>query len=277
MNKILVTGATGNVGGHVVTELARAGLSVRALVRDPSRARLPEQVDVVTGDLTRPETVEPALAGVEKVFLVWPGFAAQTAEPVVEALAKHVRHVVYLSANVPEESDAPPIFHQELERLIRASVPNWTFLRPSGFATNTLGWADQIRTGVVHWPYGQAARALIHEKDIAAVGVHVLTSAGHGGAAYPITGPDLLTQAEQVRIIGEVTGREARWEDMPPEEAREHLLAAWGDANFVDSALAGWRSFVDSPEQVTDMVEKLLGRPALSFRSWARDHEADFR
>ncbi|MEV4102986.1 hypothetical protein AB0J42_22250 [Nonomuraea sp. NPDC049649] len=98
-----------------------------------------------------------------------------------------------------------------------------------------------------------------------------------GGAAYPISGPELLTQAEQVRIIGEVVGREVRWEDQPPEEAREHLLAAWGDAGFVESALAGWRSFVDSPEEVTDVVEKLLGRPALPFRSWVRDHEADFR
>ncbi|MDA0637240.1 NAD(P)H-binding protein [Nonomuraea sp. MCN248] len=276
MSTILVTGATGNVGGHVVNELARAGLEVRALVRDPAKARLPDEVEVVAGDLTRPETLEPALAGVETAFLVWPGFAARTAEPVVEALAAKARRVVYLSANVPD-GGGPPIFHQELERLIRASGLSWTFLRPSGFAANTLGWADQIRTGVVRWPYGQAARALIHEKDIAAVGVHVLTSAGHGGAAYPISGPGLLTQAEQVRIIGEVIGREVRWEELPPEEAREHLLAAWGDANFVDSALAGWRSFVDSPEEVTDVVEKLLGRPALPFRSWVRDHEADFR
>lgn len=87
-----------------------------------------------------------------------------------------------------------------------------------------------------------------------------------GGAAYPISGPELLSQAEQVRIIGEVVGREVRWEDQPPEEAREHLLAAWGDAGFVDS-----------PEEVTDVVEKLLGRPALPFRSWVRDHAADFR
>ncbi|MFI6706207.1 SDR family oxidoreductase [Nonomuraea sp. NPDC050478] len=277
MSTILVTGATGNVGGHVVRELERAGLPVRALVRDPARARLPERVETVAGDLTRPETLGPALADVETAFLVWPGFAARTAEPVVEALAGRARRVVYLSANVPQGDGEPTIFHQELERLIRASGMSWTFLRPSGFAVNTLGWADQVRTGVVRWPYGQAGRTLIHEKDIAAVAVHVLTSAGHGGAAYPISGPEVLTQAEQVRIIGEVIGREVRWEELPPEQAREQLLAAWGDANFVDAALAGWRSLVDSPEEVTDVVEKLLGRPALPFRSWVRDHEADFR
>jgi uncharacterized protein YbjT (DUF2867 family) len=275
MDTILVTGATGNVGRHVVAELARAGLPVRALVRDPARARLPETVEVVQGDLTRPESLEPAFAGVDTAFLVWPGFSAETAAPVVDGLAARARRVVYMSAHIPPH-DGPPIFHEEVERLIRASGLSWTFLRPGGFAANTLMWADQVRTGVVRWPYGKAARSLIHEKDIAAVAVHVLTSAGHAGAAYPITGPDLLTQEEQVRIIGEAIGREVRWEELPVAEARQQLLQAWGDAGFVESALAGWRSFVEHPEEPTDLVEKLLGRPALPFRTWARDHAADF-
>ena len=278
MTEILVTGATGNVGRHVVTQLAHAGLKVRALVRDPSRAGLPEGVEVVRGDLTAPETLAPALDGVESVFLIWPGFAAQTARPVVDEIARHARRIVYLSAQGAElEGDEPGIFHQEVERVIRQSRLSWTFLRPTGFATNTLGWAEAIRQGVVRWPYGRASRTLIHERDIAAVAVHVLTSAGHGGAAYALSGPERLTQAEQVAIIGEVIGREVRWEDQPPQEAREYLLAAWGDATFVDAALAGWGSFVDTPEEVTDTVDKLLGRPALTFREWVHDHAADFR
>ncbi|NUW33614.1 NAD(P)H-binding protein [Nonomuraea sp. SMC257] len=279
MNNILVTGATGNVGKHVVSQLAQAGIPVRALVRDPSRARLPENVQVVAGDLTAPETLEPALRDVDSVFLVWPGFAAETAEPVVEAVAKHARRVVYLSADVPGagDDDEPTIFHQRIERLIKRTGMTWTFLRPGGFAVNTLGWADQIREGVVRWPYGAASRSLIHEKDIAAVATHVLTSGGHAGAAYVITGPERLTQAEQVRVIGEAVGREVRWEDMPPEEARQVLTAAWGDPGFVESALRGWESFVTAPEKVTDTVERLLGRPALTFHEWARDHAADFR
>ncbi|MFI6792380.1 NAD(P)H-binding protein [Nonomuraea sp. NPDC050383] len=279
MNDILVTGATGNVGRHVVSQLAEAGIPVRALVRDPSRATLPDGAQAVRGDLTAPETLEPALRGVDAVFLIWPGFAAETAEPVVEAVAKHARRVVYLSAHVPAagDDDEPTIFHQRVERLIRRTGMAWTFLRPSGFAVNTLGWADQIRQGVVRWPFGAASRSLIHEKDIAAVGTHVLTSAGHAGAAYVITGPERLTQAEQVRVIGEAVGREVRWEDMPPREARELLLASWGDPGFVDGALRGWESFVTSPETITDTVERLLGRPALAFRQWADDHAADFR
>ncbi|MGN9784999.1 NAD(P)H-binding protein [Nonomuraea sp. ZG12] len=277
MNRILVTGATGNVGRHLVTTLAEGGVPVRALVRDPGRAGpLPEGVEVATGDLTVPGTVAPALADVETVFLLWPGFEAGAAQPVIDLIAEHARRVVYLSAHVPD-SDEPVTFHQEIERSIRHSGLNWTFLRPGGFAANTLGWAEQIKQGVVRWPYGQAARALIHEKDIADVAVHVLTSAGHGGAAYQLSGPERLTQAEQVAVIGEAVGRAVRWEEQSPREAREQLLAAWGDAAFVDTALAAWGAFVDAPEEVTDTVEKLLGRPALTFRAWARDHAADFR
>ncbi|MEO3889155.1 NAD(P)H-binding protein [Nonomuraea sp. B5E05] len=276
MGKILVTGATGNVGRHVVTRLAKAGLEVRALARDPERAQLP--VETVRGDLTAPETLEPALDGVESVFLLWPGFSAESAAGTITAIAKHARRVVYLSADVEDLADdeEPSYFHQGVERLIRHSGIGWTFLRPGGFAANTLIWADQIRQGVVRWPFGQASRSLIHEKDIAAVAVHVLTSAGHNGAKYVLTGPERFTQAEQVRIIGEVLGREVRWEELPVDEAREQLLAAWGDRTFVDTALRAWGDFVTRPERVTDTVERLLGRPALTFRRWAEDRAADF-
>ncbi|MFG1705486.1 NAD(P)H-binding protein [Nonomuraea sp. M3C6] len=267
MGKILVTGATGNVGKHVVSQLAEAGLEVRALVRDPGRAWLP--AETVRGDLTVPETLEPALKDVESVFLLWPGFTTDHAAEVVTTIAEHARRVVYLSANVPEQ---PVKHYHEIERLIRHSGLGWTFLRPGGFAANTLGWAGQIRQGVVRWPYGQAARSLIHEKDVAAVAVHVLTSAGHNGATYVLSGPEQLTQAEQVRVIGEVTGREVRWEEQPPEEARDQFTAAW----FVDSALKTWESFVTTPEQLTDTVERLLGRSPLTFRQWAEEHAADF-
>ncbi|NBE98831.1 NAD-dependent epimerase/dehydratase family protein [Nonomuraea sp. KC401] len=276
MGKILVTGATGNVGRHVVTRLAKAGLEVRALARDPVRAQLP--VETVRGDLTDPESLEPALDGVESVFLLWPTTSAESAARTITAIAKHARRVVYLSADAEDAADdeEPSYFHHGVERRIRHSGVGWTFLRPGGFAANTLMWAAQIRQGVVRWPFGQAVRALIHERDIAAVAVHVLTSAGHNGATYALTGPEQLTQAEQVRIIGEVLGREVRWEELPVEQAREQLLAAWGDPSFVDLALQGWERFVTRPERVTGTVERLLGRPALTFRQWAEDRAADF-
>ncbi len=113
------------------------------------------------------------------------------------------------------------MFHADMERLIEQSGLEWTFLRPSGFATNTRLWAGQIReSGVVRWPYGAAARSLIHESDIAAVAARALTADGYGGAKHVLTGPELITQAEQVRTIGEAIGRPVRWEEVPPDAVR---------------------------------------------------------
>jgi uncharacterized protein YbjT (DUF2867 family) len=128
----------------------------------------------------------------------------------------------------------------------------------------------------VRWPYGAAARSLIHERDIAAVAVRALTEDGHAGAQYVLTGPQVLTQVEQVRTIGEVIGRPLRWEEISREAARQQLLAAWGDSSFVDRALAAWAEMVTEPEPVTPTVEEITGAPARTFREWAIDHADAF-
>ena len=277
---ILVTGATGKVGRQVVTQLHEQGAKVRALARDPASAGLPAGVEVARGDLTDPASLEPHLAGVEAVFLLWPfnspEQAADLGARVVEVLARHVRGIVYLSAEAVARR--PDSVWGRMERLVEASGAAWTFLRPTGFAANTLMWADQIRSqGLVRWPYGAAARSLVHERDLAAVAVRALTEEGHAGRRYLPTGPEVLTQAEQVGVIGEVTGRAVRWEELPPEAARQQLLSAWGDPGFVDSALATWARLVTQPEPVTRTVEEVTGAPARTFRQWVGDHAADFR
>ena len=276
---ILVTGATGNVGRHLVENLSKDGVAVRALVRDPSTARLASGVEIVRGDLLIPETLDPSLRGVESVFLLWPSLDAGTAPAVLDRIARHARRVVFLSAaSVPDDLDVPPTtFHGDIERLVARSGMVWTFLRPTGFATNTLGWAQQIKDGVVRWPYGRAARSLIHEADIADVAARVLTGDGHDSARYVLTGPEAITQFEQVKIIGDTVGRTVRYEELSPADARQQLLAAWGNPSFVDGALAYWASLESQPEQVTRTVEEITGKPARSFRQWANDHAADFR
>jgi uncharacterized protein YbjT (DUF2867 family) len=277
---ILVTGATGTVGRQVVTQLRERGVPVRAVTRDPVSAGLPAGVEVVRGDLADPASLEPHLAGADSVFLVWPftspELAAGLGARVVELLARHVTRVVYLSAQAA--AGRPDSFWATMERLIEDSGVAWTFLRPTGFAANTLMWADQVRgQGVVRWPYGAATRSLVHESDLAAVAVRALAEDRHAGQRYLLTGPEAITQADQVRIIGEVTGRAVRWEELPPEEARRQLLAAWGDPGFVDSALATWAGLVTQPEPVTRTVEEITGAPARTFRQWAADHVSDFR
>jgi uncharacterized protein YbjT (DUF2867 family)/ketosteroid isomerase-like protein len=276
---IVVTGATGTVGRQVVQQLVERGVPVRAVARDPGSARLPAGADVVRADLADPGSLERHLPGADSAFLVWPftspELAAEPGRRVVEALARHVPRIVYLSAEAA--AGRPDSFWSTIERLIEESGAAWTMLRPTGFAVNTLMWADQIRNGgVVRWPYGAAARSLIHERDIAAVAVRALTEERHAGQRYLLTGPETITQAEQVAAIGEATGHLVRWEEMEPEAARELLLSAWGDPAFVDSALATWRRLTEEPEPVTRTVEEVTGVPARTFRQWAHDHRSDF-
>jgi uncharacterized protein YbjT (DUF2867 family) len=270
MSMIFVIGATGKVGRHVVSGLLERDVQVRALARNSDAAGLPGGVEVVSGDLADPQGLVKHLSGVEAVFLVWPFFAADGADEVVATLARHSRRMVYLSAEAAgKRRDS---FWAAVERAIERSATEWTFLRPTGFAANTLIWANQIRdAGVVRWPYGQAARSLIHEQDIAAVAVRVLTEDGHVGARYVLTGPETLTQVEQADAIGAALGRPVRWEELSRGEAEEQI------AGVPETALDTWASFVETPEVVTSVVEELTGEPARHFDEWARDHVDDFR
>ncbi|MFD8697091.1 NAD(P)H-binding protein [Kitasatospora purpeofusca] len=278
---VLVTGATGRVGGSVVAQLHAAGVPVRALVR--GEAEFPEGVRAVRGDLGDPASLGAALEGVDAVFLVWPFLGADGAAEVIDVIGKHARRVVYLSsAGVGDGKDAPgdPItaFHTELERLIEASGLERTALRPTGFASNTLGWAEELRaSGAVRAPLAQLARPLIHEADIAAVAVRALTTDTLLGARPLLTGPGPVTQEQQVALIGEAVGRPLRFEEIAPAEAAERMRAAGWPAELVAAVLPAQAAMLDRPEPVNDAVERITGVPARSFREWAVDHAADFR
>jgi uncharacterized protein YbjT (DUF2867 family)/ketosteroid isomerase-like protein len=234
----------------------------------------------VAGDLTSPDSLRSAAAGADTAFLLWPFLTAQGAGAAVDAIAGQVRRIVYLSAisvrdGAPAEENG---VWGQVEQAIRRSATEWTFLRAGGFAANTLAWADQIRSGgVVRWVYGEAARSLIHERDIADVAVRALTEGQHAGARYVLTGPESITQADQARILGEATGLPVRWAEADPELVREQFVASTGDPAFADHALAYWASLIKQPEQVTHTVEQLTGAPARTFRDWAREHAGEFR
>jgi uncharacterized protein YbjT (DUF2867 family) len=209
VTRILIIGATGNIGSRVISQLPSTGLQIRALVRNPAAARLPAHVEVIYGDLTRPATLDEGLDGIDTVFLVWVA-PAEAAAAVLGQIAKRVRRIVLLSALL---KTAHPLFQQPnpsraraelLERLIETSGVEWTFLRPGMFALNALGWwAPQIRVGdVVRWPCLGVPTAPIDERDIAAVAVHTLCEDAHSGAEYVLTGPQSMTQHEQIATIG---------------------------------------------------------------------------
>jgi uncharacterized protein YbjT (DUF2867 family) len=288
---VLVTGATGRVGRQVVTQLARTGVRVRALTRDPNSAAsqigAQAPVDVIGGDLADTSSLEPALDGVEAVFLVFPSVSADHAAPaLIATLAGKVDRIVYLSAaGVPDEpgqDGAGPDgtimgSHAYLERLVASSGRSWTFLRSSGFAANALMWADQLRrTDTLQWIYGDARRALIHERDLAEVGVRALLDAGHDGQCHHLTGPESVTQREQLDAIGAALGRHLHFEELDPDSAAKQLFAT-APPQVTRSILDAHASFVTQPEPVTDTVARLTGHAALSFAHWAREHAADFR
>ncbi|MBO0657385.1 NAD(P)H-binding protein [Streptomyces triculaminicus] len=281
MSEILVTGATGNVGREVVAQLLAAGNAVRALARDPESAELPEGVKVVGGDLSEPDTLEGALTGSETVFLVWPFLTVEGAPAVLEAIARHARRVVYLSSsgvNEDAERQTDPInqLHADMERLIEKSGLGWTILRSNTIASNARGWAEQVRTAHVVRGPDIAATAVIHERDIAAVAVHALTDDGHTGAKHVLTGPQVLSRADQVHTIGQVIGRTTRFEKVPLQIAREQMLADRRPPALVEALLASAETRPGS-NLITSTVEEITGTPARTFRSWAEEHAGDFR
>ncbi len=277
---IVVVGGTGRVGRQVAAQLRDRDMPVRVVSRGLNPAAVPPGAEAARADLADPASLEPHVADARAVFLVWPFTSEELtddlAPKVAEIAARHARRVVYLSAQ--PAADRPGSFWARVERAIEDSGASWTFLRPTGFAANTLMWADQIRSGnVVRWPFGTAARALIDERDIAAVAVRALTGDGHAGARYLLSGPAVLTQADQLTAIGQAIGRELRWQELPRQAALQELAAAWGDPAFAQTALDAWEWFVDHPEPVTSVVQDLTGAPAHSFADWAAANAAAFR
>lgn len=280
MRTVLVTGATGTVGRHVVDGLRAAGARVRALTRDPASASgLPAQA--ISGDLADPESLRDAVDGVDAVYLMWPLFSADAAAGVLRVISEHAGRVVLLSSGsvdgrVPA---AEPIarFHAEVERIVERAAAEWTILRPAGFAANSLDWAGSIRAGgVVRGAFPGAAGAWIHEADIAAVAVHALLGGGHAGRRLAITGPASLTMLEQVRTIAEVIGREVRWRTQTLEDALAQLTADGWPPAYAETALKVQEQMSHTPAEVTSTVAEVTGVAARTYRQWVIDHRRAF-
>lgn len=279
---VLVTGATGRVGQAVIDLLIDADVPVRALIhRSEAVTTLPANVKVVTGDLTVPESLDAGLEGVEVVFLVWTA-PSRTAPAVIERLATSARRVVFLSA--PHKTPHPffqqanplAVLYADVERRITASGLESTIIRPGMFASNALlWWGPAIRAGgVVRWPYGAAETAPVDDRDVAAVAARTLYEDGHAGGDYVLTGPESLSQAEQVSIIGDVLGRRIEFEALSPDQFRSGTDEAARPA--VDMLLAAWGATMGVPAFITSTVLDILGTAPRSFRQWVADHATAF-
>jgi uncharacterized protein YbjT (DUF2867 family) len=265
---ILVTGATGNVGRHVVSHLAAAGHKVRALTRKPSGASFPEGVEAVAGDLTDPAALAPAMRGATALHLITfggEGYAPlQTGAELVDMAERAgVRKVTVLRGQPGTVEDA-----------VRASAMDWTLVTPMEFMSGVFDWAGSIRAeGVVRAPFADARSPMVHDGDIGASIAKVLTSDGHAGKSYELTGPAALSVRDKVSQISAGLGREIRYEEMSEDEARTAWAAEGLPAEVIEFFVMAHGT---DHATVLPTVEELTGRPARTLAEFVREHAARF-
>lgn len=284
--KTLVTAATGNVGSALVSELRARGVEVRAFVRDARKAtaRLEEGVELARGDFSDPDTVERALAGVDRAFLACgnvPGQVEHETDLIDAAARAGVERIVKLSA-LGARAGSPLSFwdwHGRIEERLRESEIGWTMLRPPSFMTNLLMTAPAIAaTGKLFAAVGDARIALVDPRDVAAVAAEALIEDGHEGVAYVPTGPDALTYGEIARALSEVTGRTIEYVAIPDEAARAGMLEAGLPDYLVDFlVMLAAEVRAGAGSQVSDTVRAVTGRDPRAFAEFAREHASAFR
>jgi uncharacterized protein YbjT (DUF2867 family) len=271
--KILVTGATGRVGRYLVEQLHAQGHQVVALTRNPAKANFPAGVEAIAGDMTQPSTFAAALAGVSGLHLInfdGADYAPLQTGAEIIALAEKagVKRVTVLM--VGEKTG--------VEEAVENSSLVWTLLQPVEFMTGMLDYAESIRTeGVVRTGFASRKSAIVHEADIAAVAARALTEDGHGGKTYPITGGEVLTPPEMVRIIGDAIGRKIEFIELSEAQAREK----WKAQGFPDEVIEYfvWM-FGNTPEigyTVAPTVQQVTGQPPRTLAQWAAEFADSFR
>jgi uncharacterized protein YbjT (DUF2867 family) len=283
---ILVTGGTGTTGKEIIAELQNLGAAgVRALVRDTAKASFIRGAgfETVEGDFDRPETLDAALAGVERALLLTPPspktFEFQR-DFIDSAKRAGVRRVVKFSA-FGADASAPEGFgkwHGQAEDYLKQSGLAWTMLRPNFFMQNLLGQARQIAAeGRIYQPVGDASASFIDVRDIAAVAARTLVEEGHEGEAYVLTGPEALSYADVAAKLSEATGREVSYVPISPEQFRQGALAA-GLPEWLVGALERLNEIFAAgyAAEVTDHVRSVGRKEPITFDQFARDYAQAF-
>ena len=282
---ILVTGATGTIGSRVVQLLAGKGTPARAMTRDASKVPATPGVEVVQADFDDRPSLKPAVDGVDTVFLLTAPVSPSPAHDralLDAARGAGVRRVVRLSAigsgETTDDGSTLGAWHAEAEQAVRDSGLEWTMLRPTTFASNMLWWAAAVQAGEpIRNMTGDGRQGIVDPRDVAAVAAEILTSTGHEGRTYTLTGPELMSVPEQAAVLAEVLGRPVDVVDHPLDVARAAMLADGMDPAVVATVITGSAWVRDGRNAiVTDDVERLLGRPSTTFADWARDHRSAF-
>jgi uncharacterized protein YbjT (DUF2867 family) len=286
---ILITGAAGQNGRAVAAEFARRGIPVRVLVRDANRAdglRDLTGVQIAAGDMLRPQALGSALDGVERALMISSADATMVEAQctfVDAARSAGLRHVIKFSGlesgiGFNQQNFRYTRNHQQIERYLESSGIAWTHLRPGQFMQVYLREARAIAThGVLALPTGQISLAPVDVLDIAQVAFHLLTTDGHEGRSYPMTGPHALTMTQIAATISQVAGKPVTYASIPPEEARTTMLAAGVPADFAEALYDQAVERLKHPRsQVSLETHAAFGVRPTTFAEFASRHVAMF-
>ncbi|MEV0827871.1 SDR family oxidoreductase [Nonomuraea rubra] len=283
---IVVTGATGPVGGLLIAQLLAEGARVRAVSRSPQRSGLPDGAELVTGDPSRPATMPACFDGAEAVFLHPRTFGDSAGELLAVAAERGVRKVVALSAiNIDDPYELQPSRrrgdrNKEAEQAAMASGLTWTSLRASSFAGNTAqAWGAQLRAGdVVRYVHARFRETPLDERDLAEVAARALLTDDLADRKLELTGPQSLSHEEMVAVIAAALGRPLRFEELPPQAVAAHLAQNGLPEPWAQALMARYAHYLDRDQPpVTGEVDRALGRPARTYADWVADHLAAFR
>jgi uncharacterized protein YbjT (DUF2867 family) len=283
--KILITGATGTIGNFLIERLSALGAQMQVLVRSRQQAEAfaARGIDSFIGDFAQPETLAPALAGVEKLFLLSAANPRQVewqGNMIEAARGAGVPHIVKLSASCAGPFPHLPIkrWHYETEEQLKDSGVPYTFLRPNCFMQNSLHWARTIREkGVFYLPVGDAKVSQVDARDIAAAAAAVLTGSGHESQTYEITGSEAITFEEVAEHLSNALGKKVRYARTSFEESRQHMLGYGMEEWLAAAVTQTYRLMSEGGSQhVTDNVSQLTGNDPITFAQFARDYAERF-
>lgn len=271
---ILVTGATGTVGRHIVDQLNEKGIKVRALSRSKGKTKLPAEVEVVSGDLDKPKTLQSYFKNVNSLFLI-----TQSEQSDAKYLAN--KRIVQMAkeASVSRIVALMDFQGNPIEEVIKNSGLEWTILRPVEFMKNVLlDWAEMIqKEGIIRSAFPDSLSARIHEVDIATVAVKALTEEGHHEQIYDLTGPEALSPRSLIKQISEVIDKPIELIEIPEEQVMKDWKSKGYDEGFVNYFIIGMGK--NPPKQVYTVlptIERVTGKPARTFSQWVKGNKHYF-
>jgi uncharacterized protein YbjT (DUF2867 family) len=283
---ILLTGASGTVGGAVLHELRRSGAAFKAMYRSEiDAAKAPAGTQRVIADFANKDSLRGAVVGVDEVFLVCapiPQLVELEGNMIDVCQEEGVRGVVLNSSLGAGDYDKSfPSWHAQVEQKLQGTKLNYVMLRPNGFMQNIVAFdAPTIRAqGAFYAALDAAKISLVDVRDVGAAAARILSAPEtHAGKTYELNGPEAVTSEEVAARISRIVGRTVKYVDVPEQALRESMVSA-GTPEWLATALVDLQRYYVTGKcaQATDVLPKLLGRPSRTLDQFLEENEDAFR